>query len=72
MEQEIKSEEVMSMVPVISGEIDVLSKVERRQDGQKLNGKVLSRIVNMDNEITCYQKFVSYRGCDGKERVNTK
>ena len=54
------------MVFVKGREVNVLSEVEIRQKRQKLRGKVISRIIKVDVEITGDNEFVRCGCSDGK------
>ena len=49
------------------GKVDMLTKIERRQEKQKLRGESVCRIIEMNVEVTGNDKFMG-SGCSKQEK----
>jgi len=52
---------------VVRGEVNILTKIERREKRQKLRGESVCRIIEMNVEVTGDDKFLG-SGCSGGEK----
>jgi len=52
---------------VVRGEVDMLTKIERREGRQKLRGESVCRIIEMNVKVTGDHKFMG-SGCSGGEK----
>ena len=50
------------MTFVVCGEVDMLTKIERREERQKLRGESVCKIIEMNVKVTGDDKFMG-RGC---------
>jgi len=48
-------------------EVDMLTKIERREERQKLRGKSICRIIEVNVKVTGDDKFMG-SGCSGGEK----
>ena len=55
------------MIFVVRGEVNVLTKIERRKKRQKLRGESVCRIIEMNVEVTGDDKFMG-SGCSKREK----
>ena len=55
------------MIFVVHREVDMLTKIERREKGQKLRGESVCRIIEMNVKVTGDDKFMTC-GCSGGEK----
>jgi len=52
---------------VVCGEVNILTKIERREKRQKLRGESVCRIIEMNVKVTGDDKFLG-SGCSGGEK----
>ena len=52
------------MIFVVRREVNMLTKIERREKRQKLRGESICRIIEMNVEVTGDDKFMG-SGCSG-------
>jgi len=52
---------------VVHREVDMLTKIERREKGQKLRGESVCRIIEINVKVTGDDKFMRC-GCSGGEK----
>ena len=55
------------MTFVVRGEVDMLTKIERREERQKLRGESACRIIEMNVKVTGDDKFMG-SGCSKGEK----
>ena len=55
------------MIFVVRREVDMLTKIERREKRQKLRGESVCRIIEMNVKVTGDDKFMGC-GCSGGEK----
>ena len=55
------------MTFVVCGEVDMLTKIERREERQKLRGESVCRITEMNVKVTGDDKFMG-SGCSKGEK----
>ena len=55
------------MTFVVCGEVDVLTKIERREERQTLRGESVCRIIEMNVKVTGDDKFMG-SGCSKGEK----
>ena len=55
------------MTFVVRGEVDMLTKIERREERQKLRGESVCRIIEMNVKVTGDNKFMG-SGCSKGEK----
>ena len=57
------------MVFVVCGEVDMLTKIERREERQKLRGESVCRIIEMNVKVTGDDKFMGSGCSKGQKRT---
>ena len=55
------------MIFVVCGEVDMLTKIERREERQRLRGESVCRIIEMNVEVTGDDKFMG-SGCSKRQK----
>ena len=55
------------MIFVVRGEVDMLTKIERREERQKLRGESVCRIIEMNVKVIGDDKFMG-SGCSKGEK----
>ena len=56
------------MIFVVRTEVNMLTKIERRENRQKLRGESVCRIIEMNVTVTSDDKFMGC-GCSGEKRT---
>ena len=57
------------MIFVVRREVNMLTKIERREKRQKLRGESVCRIIEMNVKVTGDDKFMECGCCGGEERT---
>ena len=60
-------DQIKNVVFVVCGEVDMLTKIERREEKQKLRGESVCRIIEMNVKVTGDDKFMG-SGCSKGEK----